>query len=227
MGENPGINPETCEVRTIDWTDLKFAFLVGIVTALLKLIGVAKPEWQLNGVDALVAFLLTLGYIIARARRQPKKLDEWGLTTRLTVPAVAIGFMLLAIAAGSQAAYGIALTGMLDFEPSYLPRMVEYIVGAFPQQFVMCSVGLVFLTKFRAFRGMWRLPLAVGLVFSLAHFWTPARIPGTIVPLQMVLVFPAGFVCAFYFLKFRNILPLTAIHAIVYVLLHNWVEMHL
>jgi membrane protease YdiL (CAAX protease family) len=74
---------------------------------------------------------------------------------------------------------------------------------------------------------MWRIPLAVGLVFSLAHFWTPARIPGTIIPIQMVLVFPAGFFCAFYFLKFRNILPLTAIHAIAYVLLHNWVEVHL
>jgi len=105
--------------------------------------------------------------------------------------------------------------------------MVEYIVGAFPQQFFMCSVGLVFLTKFRAFRGTWRIPLAVGLVFSLAHFWTPARIPGTIIPIQMVLVFPVGFVAAFYFLKFRTILPLTAAHAIAYVLLHNWVEMHL
>jgi len=227
MGENPGTNPDTCAARTIDWMDLKFAFIVGAVCALLKLIGFAKPEWHLNGVDALAAFLLTLGYIIARGRWQPDKLDEWGITTPLTLSAAAAGLLLLGIAIGTLAAYGILLTGRLDFEPSYVPRMVEYIVGAFPQQFVMCSVGLVFLAKFRVFRGMWRLPLAVGLVFSLAHFWTPAHIPGTIVPVQMVLVLPAGFVCAFYFLNFRSILPLTGIHAITYVLMHNWVEAHL
>lgn len=227
MGENTGTNPDAGAVRAIDWTDLKFAFFVGAVTTLLKLTGFARPEWQLNTTDALVAFLLTLGYIIARARRQPEKLDEWGITTPLTLPAVATGLVLLGIAVGCLAAHGISLTGRLDFEPSYVPRMVEYIVGAFPQQFFMCSVGLVFLAKLRPFRGMWRIPLAVGLVFSLAHFWTPARIPGTIIPIQMVIVFPAGFVCAFYFLKFRNILPLTAIHAIAYVLLHNWVEVHL
>ncbi len=227
MGDKTGTDPDDYAARTIDWTDLRFAFFTGCVCALLKLTAQAKPEWQLNGVDALVVFLLTIGYIIARARRQPEKLDEWGITTPLTLPAVAAGLVLLGIAVGSQAAYGIALTGRLDFEPSYVPRMIEYIVGAFPQQFVMCSVGLVFLSKLKPFRGAWRLPLAVGIVFSLAHFWTPAHIPGTIVPLQMVLVLPAGFVCAFYFLKFRSILPLTAIHAIAYVLLHNWVEIHL
>jgi len=83
MGENTGTNPDTCATRTIDWTDLKFASFVGVVTALLKLIGFAKPEWHFNGVDALAAFLLTIGYIIARGRRQPDKLDEWGITTPL------------------------------------------------------------------------------------------------------------------------------------------------
>jgi hypothetical protein len=40
-------------------------------------------------------------------------------------------------------------------------------------------------------------------------------------------LFPAGFLAACYFLKFRNILPLTAIHAIAFVLLSNWVDKHL
>ena len=105
--------------------------------------------------------------------------------------------------------------------------MIDYVVAAFPQQFFMCSVGLVSLAKLRVFRGKWRLPLAVGLIFSLAHWWTPARIPGTAIPLQMVLTLPAGLGCAFYFLEFRAVLPLTAMHAIVYVLLHNWVEVQL
>jgi hypothetical protein len=228
MGEKANCdNLDTCGARMIDWMDVKFAVFVGTVTTLLKLIAFAKPEWHLNTTDALMAFLLTLGYIIGRARRQPEKLDEWGITTRLTMPAIATGFLLLGIAVLSLAASGFALTGNLTFEASYIPRMIDYIVGAFPQQFFMCSVGLVTLAKLRLFRGTWRLPLAVGLVFSLAHFWTPAHFPGTIIPIQMVVVFPAGFIVALYFLKFRNILPLTAVHAISYVLLHNWVELHL
>ena len=105
--------------------------------------------------------------------------------------------------------------------------MVEYLAAAFPQQFALCSVGLVSLSALPVFRGAWRLPLAVGLAFSLAHFWTPARIPGTYIPLQMVLTFPAGFFAAAYFLKHRSILPLTVIHAVTYPLLHHWIETRL
>lgn len=220
----------TKDMRTqlpIDWKDMKYGVFVGLVTATIKLIGFAKPEWHVDTTDALAAFLLTLGYIIARARRQPEKLDEWGITTPITFPAVVTGLILLGICVGLLAACGIALSGKLSFEPSYVPRMFDYIVGAFPQQFFMCSVGLVTLAKLRPFHGLWRLPLAVGIVFSLAHFWTPAHFPGTIVPIQMAITLPAGFAVTLYFLKFRNILPLTAIHAIFYILLHNWVEMHL
>jgi len=71
---------------------------------------------------------------------------------------------------GCVAATGIVRAGGPRFELSYLPRMVYYIIGAFPQQFVMCSVGLVTLAKLPVFRGLWRLPLAVGLAFCLAHF---------------------------------------------------------
>lgn len=211
----------------IDWTDLKFMFFVGIVASTLKILGFARPGWQINGTDALVAFLLCVGYIIARGRKRPEKLDEWGLTTPLTKSAILVGLLLLIVAVGIQAAVGRKLAGKLSFEPSYVPRMIEYVVGAFPQQFFMCSVGLVSLAKLRVFRGTWRLPLAVGVVFSLAHWWTPAKIPGTPIPIQMVLTFPAGVACVLYFLKFRSIVPLTAIHAIVYVLLHNWTEVHL
>lgn len=227
MGEAIESGRDIHSTQKIDWMDWKCAVFVGIVAASIKLLAFARPDWHLGGIDGLVAFLLTLGYIVARARRAPEKLDEWGITTRVTRPAIATGFVLLVLAALFNAVLGIALAGKLDFDPSYVPRMIDYIISAFPQQFFMCSVGLVTLAKLRPFRGLWRLPLAVGLVFSLAHFWTPARIPGTIVPLQMVITFPAGFAVSLYFLKFWTILPLTAIHAIVYVLLHNWVEVHL
>lgn len=213
--------------RPIDWADVKFGVFIGIVTAAIKLIGAAKPEWHVNATDALAAFLLTLGYIIARGRRQPEKLDEWGLTTPITLSAMITGFILLIIGIGILAACGLLLKDTLTFKPSYVPRMIEYIVGAFPQQFFMCSVGLVTLAKLHIFRGIWRLPLTVGIVFCLAHFWTPAHFPGTIIPIQMAITLPAGVATALYFLKFRTILPLTAIHAVFYILLHHWIELHL
>ena len=91
MGEKTATNPDTSAPRTIDWMDVKFVFFVGVVATLIKLISFAKPEWHLNTTDGLVASLLMLGYIIARARRQPEKLDEWGITTPLTFPAVVTG----------------------------------------------------------------------------------------------------------------------------------------
>ena len=214
--------------RRADWTDVKFSLALTVVMTAVKLaeLGSTGLEISRHTTDT-VASVLCIVFIIVRARRQPEKLDDWGLTTRLTAPALLTGFVLFGIALVVLVAGGARLSGTLSFEPRYLPQMVEYIPAAFPQQFVMCSVGLATCATFRPFHGLWRLPLAVGLVFSLAHFWTPARLLGTIVPVQMLVTFPAGFFAAFYFLKYRNILPLTVIHAIMYPLLHNWIELHL
>jgi hypothetical protein len=189
---------------------------------LLKWTNFTRPEWHLNTTDALVPFLLTLGYIVARARRQPEKLDEWGITTPLTFPAVALALALFGVGVGVlTVSTGIAFAGGPRFEPSYVPRMVDYIVGAFPQQFVMCSVGLVSLAKLRPFRNTWMLALAVGLAFCLAHFLLPGKALSTML-LELATLFPAGFLAAGYFLKFRNLLPLTAMHATLFVLLSSW-----
>jgi len=214
--------------RPIDWADVKFAVVLGVIMVAVKLAEVGYPSLQVTRFTTDdVASVLTVGYVVARARRQPEKLDDWGITARLTLPALLTGFMLLGIAVGILAAIGLKVAGHLSFEPSYAPQMFEYLLSAFPQQFVLCSVGLATLAALRPFQGAWRLPLAVGFAFSLAHFWTPTGIPGTMIPIQMPLTFAAGFFAASYFLKFRSILPLTAIHAISYPLLHNWIEMHL
>jgi hypothetical protein len=214
--------------RRIDWADMTFALVLGALVILIKLAEVGCPSLHISRLTTDdIASLLTVGYIIARARRQPEKLDDWGITTRLTPSALLVGFLLLGLAIAPCAAGGIAAAGRLSFEPFYITQMLEYILSAFPQQFILCSVGLGALSTLRPFRGLWRLPLLVGVLFSLAHFWTPARIPGTFVPIQMPLTLVAGFCAAFYFLKFRSILPLTAIHAIIYPLLHNWIELHL
>jgi hypothetical protein len=208
--------------RQIDWMDFKCTFLIGSVYLGLTWTHFAKPEWQLGDLNSLAPFFILAGYIIARARRQPEKLDEWGITTRLTLPAVASALVLLGIGVGiCIAVTGIARAGGPSLELSYLPRMAYYIVGAFPQQFVMCSVGLVSLAKLPLFRDNWRLPLAVGFAFCLAHFTLPGK-SLSVVPQELVTLFPAGFLAACYFLKFRNILPLTALHAILYILLSSW-----
>jgi len=210
----------------VDWVDAKFALLLGVIMVFVKVTSDAHPDWHFcrTTIDD-IASVMIIGYVIARARRHPEKLDEWGLSTPITWPAVLMGVALAAIGIGMLVAGTILANGTLSFEPAYVSQMIEYIPAGFPQQFVMCSIGLAALSTLRAFRGSWRLPLAVGVVFSLAHFWTPARIPGTIVPVQMILTLPAGFFAAFYFLKFRTIVPLTAIHAVMYPLLHNWIEM--
>ncbi len=219
---------ETNPQRRIDWADVKFAVVLGIIMVAVKRAEVRYPSLQVTRFTTDdVASVLAVCYIIARARRQPEKLDDWGITTPLTLPAFLSGLVLLAIAVGVLAAIGFKVAANLSFEPAYGTQMFEYILSAFPQQFVMCSVGLATLAALRPFQGAWRLPLTVGLVFSLAHFWTPASVPGTRVPIQMPLTFVAGFFATFYFLKFRSILPLTAIHAISYPLLHNWIEKHL
>lgn len=213
-------------IRIVDLRDLAICVLMGLLSGTAKLVGMARPDWHMGHLDAPAVFTLLVAYIIWRARREPEKLDAWGITTPVTRGALLVGVLLFVFAVTPLALTGMLVAGGVDWRGHYFPDMINYIFGAFPQQFAMCSVGLVMLAKLPVFRGRWRLPLLVGLVFSLAHWWTPALIPGTIIPAQMVLTFPVGFVCAWYFLTFRTILPLTAMHAILYVLLRNWVEIY-
>lgn len=207
--------------------DIRVALLTGCLFAVIKGIKLMMPELQMGNLDSIIPFLLCVQYTIYRARQKPEKLDEWGITTPVTFSALSVITVMAVIAIACLAATGVLLAGSLSFEFKYVTKMIEYIISAFPQQFFLCSVLLVTLSKMHIFRGNWRLPLVIGLLFSMAHFWTPFRIPGTIIPIQVVLTFPIGSVVAWYFLKFRTILPLTIAHAMLYVLLHNWVELNL
>lgn len=213
---------ETDTPKPIDWRDFRFTFVIGVIYLTITWLNFARPAWQLGDLNSLVPFYGVLGYVLFRARCEPEKLDEWGITTRLTLPAVAAACALLAVGVGGLSILtGIAHVGGPRMEPAYLARMAYYVIGAFPQQFVMCSVGLESLAKLPVFRGLWRLPLAVGLAFFLAHFALPGKSLSD-VPLEFAILFPGGFLAAGYFLKFRSILPLTALHAILYILLATW-----
>lgn len=208
----------------IDWRDIKTGLVIGLLYAILLVLKFKIPEWRVDVSAANVPFILTVAYIIWRGRREPEKLDAWGLTTPITGMAVLIMAVFLGMTAALLGTTRLVLGGELHFEPRYVFRMIDYIVGAFPQQFFLCSVGLASLATLPVLRGTWRLPLAVGMCFGVAHFWTPVHLPGSVFPLQVVATAPMGFFAAWYFLRYRNILPLTLFHAIAYVLYSQWVE---
>ncbi len=208
----------------IDWRDIRMGLVIGLVYAVLLALKSKMPDWGIGVSAANVPCILTVAYIIWRGRREPEKLDTWGLTTPITGAAMLVMALFLGMTAALLGTAGHILGGELGFEPRYVFRMIDYIVGAFPQQFFLCSVGLTSLATLPALRGSWRLPLAVGVCFGLAHFWAPVHFPGSAIPLQVVATAPMGFFAAWYFLRFRNILPLTLFHAISYVLYSRWVE---
>jgi len=218
---------KTADTPSIDRADVYCAFAVGLVAAAMKTVSYVVPHWHLGSSDGLVASLIFLGYIVYRARRQPEKLDAWGLTTPITPGAAFTALLLLAAGVASLTALGHVAAGGIRFEGTYAAHMINYIPGAFPQQFAMCSVFLMNLEKLPVFQGPWRLPVIVGLGFGLAHFWTPYLIPGTFIPVQVILTMPVGFAVAWYFLRFRTILPLILSHAILYVCLNRWVQAYL
>lgn len=208
----------------VDWRDIKAGLVIGLLFAILKALQLKIPGWRVETSVANGPCILTVAYIIWRGRREPEKLDAWGLTTPITGAAVLVMAVFLGMAAALLGTTRLMFGGELGFEPRYVFRMVDYVIGAFPQQFFLCSVGLASLAALPVLRGSWRLPLAVGVCFGVAHFWAPVHFPGTIIPLQVVATPPMGFFAAWYFLRFRNVLPLTLFHAIAYVLYSQWVE---
>ncbi len=215
---------EQDENTTIDFEDIRAGVVIGIVFAVMKTLTMSMPSLGIGGANSVLPATMTVGYILLRARREPEKLETWGITSRISWAAWAAFAGLAVSGAVVLAAMSRALSGEITFRASYLFDMIEYVVGAFPQQFFLCSVGLASLSTLRIFRGHWRLPLFVGLVFGLAHFWSPVRLPNSGFPIQVVATMPMGFFAAHYFLRFRNIVPLTIWHTVLYVLLVNWVQ---
>ncbi len=207
-----------------DPKDLLFVVALGILYLPVKLAEVLAPWAHFTGTTTnAIAFVTTMVYIIARARREPEKLDEWGITTPITLPAVVIALGLLAGGIAMLGATSLLLGGSPSFRPALLPQAIEYIAGAFPQQFVLCSIRISALSKFPVFRGWWRLPVAMSVLFYAAHLWSPLLFPNTTLLIQL---FPmlGGLVFTVYFMYFRNIIPTTLLHAFSFPFLVHWVE---
>lgn len=216
--------PSTSDAPTeIDWRDCSFAVFIGALYVPLKSVELLLGNPGNIGLSlGDMLSIVCLAYILWRAQRQPEKLREWGLSTPISVAAAVSFAVLLVIAIASMASISIARTGSLPFEIGYIFRMVDYVSGAFPQQFLVFAVGVTNAEKIPFLRGQWRLPLILGTLFCLAHLPMPSQSLWGI-PVQILATFPLGFVATYYFLRFRTILPLVAIHAIGFILLTNWV----
>jgi hypothetical protein len=211
----------------IDWLDMGFPFCVGLVYFPLKVIEVyCDDPGSLGGSLGDLSSILCIAYILWRAERQPWKLREWGLTTPITGTAFAFFAGFLALTIVSIGCTGLALSGSLSFELSYVFRMIDYVSGAFPQQFLFFAVGVANLEKFSLLRGHWRLPLLLGALFCLGHCFMPIPLLWGL-PVPVLVTFPLGFFATWYFLRFRTIIPLVAIHAIGFILLVNWIDKYL
>lgn len=208
----------------IDWRDVQAGLGIGFVYAMLLVLKWNLPKWDVGESATNVPFILTIAYIIWRGQNEPGKFDAWGLTAPITGWAALIMLGFITLTAALLAAAALMLGGELHFEPRFIFRMADYIRGAFPQQFFLCSVGLTSLETFPVLRGSWRLPLVVGICFGAAHFWTPAHFPGSAIPLQVMATAPMGFFAAWYFLRFRSILPLILFHIVAFVLYVQWLE---
>ena len=122
MNEN-----DTSGAGKIDWQDVAAAIVIGVLYAIVKALELRVPGWHVGVSSANVPCILCVAYIIWRARRTPEKLDTWGLTTPVTGLAALVMALFLGLTAVLLGVTGRMLGNELDFEPSYVFRMIDYI----------------------------------------------------------------------------------------------------
>lgn len=178
-----------------------FEIIGAILTAVGKFVFVNWLEWKLPYI--IVACLFWIGYVIYRARRDPRALEYWGLTTtnfnktaKELVPIAAL-CMLLFIGLGNY--FG---TNVLDW--TILPILLLYPFWGIVQQFL--TVGLIAKNLDELKRpqiNRWLIILLTALIFAGIHYPYPLLILGT---------FLLALVYATIYLRGRNLLVLGILH---------------
>lgn len=196
------------EVHSIDWMDILAAAVIGAFFGLVR-------GRILHDTLVMIVILLCLFYLGWRCKHDMSKLKEWGLTFDHLGSAslVALGFAMLATMV--LGAITFMETGEIKYNSDLWQQMVRYIKGAFPQQFLIFGLVIGNFSKLSTFSGHFRLPLMGGLFFGALHFHAPWQILGT---------FFLGFFCIAFFLRFRTIIPLIAVHAYLYPLNELWIR---
>jgi len=221
------INLEINSQKRIDWPDIIFVFFLGCIFAPMK-----YAEIFLNDPGGIgnylgeITSLACIVYILWRADREPAKLREWGLTTPISMGALIFFIFLLSIAIVWEIIANISLGGTLYFDSVWILHTIDYLYGAFPQQFALCSVAVVQMERLPKLRGNWRIPLLAGCIFLLAHIYTIIRDP-TSFNLQFMGLMVLGTAVVYYFLRYRTIVPIVVLHAIIFIMNVNLVDPYL
>jgi hypothetical protein len=202
------IKSQPSENESIDWLDIKATACIGVFFAGLR----GRLD---HNTLVMMVVLLCLFYIGWRCRGDIHKLKEWGITLDNFWSASFVAFILTIIATVVLASITYMKVGKVSLDPELFSKMVLYIQGAFPQQFLL--FGLVFgnLSKLPVLCGRFSLPIVGGLFFAALHLHAP---------FQMIGTFVLGFVCITFFLHFRTILPLIAMHAYLQPLNAFWIR---
>ena len=110
---------ETHSPATVDFADIKFAVVMVVVGLTLFFTKNFVPDAGLNRyVTDIIASFCCVAYILHRARRHPERLDEWGLTTRLSPTGRIAGAGLVVLAFAGPATLAFILGGRLSFSLS-------------------------------------------------------------------------------------------------------------
>ena len=168
-------------------------------------------EWlSLRGVFILVAIGGWLGYVVARIRREPRCIYDFGLSRRGLGPtAIAAGVVLVV---GSLLCLGVGLAqGRLTFTTNMLLVAALYPVWGLVQQLLVQAMAVRNLVRWLPRATV--VPLA-GLLFGVVHL-----------PHLWLALATAALGAAFtvIYLRWRNIWPLGICHGWLGVLFYAWV----
>jgi len=212
------------DTERIDTADLKFFVVISVIGLTAFLVKNNVPSAGINRyiLDIIGSFCCML-YVLPRARAHPWKLDDWGLTSKLS-PAGWLGAVgLLVLAFVGPAVITLLFGGSLTFKLSMITDGLGYAWSAFAQEFILCSIAANALAKTKTLRGVWRVPILAGALFGLAHL-LPEGFHWPHTPFMMAFTALMGFTVTFYFLKFRNLWPIVALHAIGFPMAQEWLD---
>ena len=133
------------------------------------------------------------------------------------------GARLIVLAFVGPIATIFLLGGTLFFKPEMITEALGYLWSAFAQEFLLCSIFANNMSRLDLLRGNLRVPLLAGLLFGAFHYH-PMNFAWPQTPFMMGFTALMGFTLTFYFLKYRFLWPVIALHAIGFPMLEEWIN---
>jgi hypothetical protein len=161
-----------------------------------------------------LACLFWTGYVIVRARQDPRVFERWGFRRANLLPASVATAVVFAIFTVGLA--GLAWwQGTLRFPPHTLLLMLAYPLWGVVQQFLALAIVVQNLERLpRLATRRTLLWLGASVLFGLAHIYDWRLVAGTI-GLELVVIL--------LYWRYRNLWPLGVLHGWMGALFYLWV----